>query len=231
MVETDKRGDLRRQRAISMMRRLRLVLAAGAALLALGAVARAHPHVWVMIKSEVMFAPDGTLTGVRHAWTFDEMFSTFATQGLDKDNDGKLSRDELASLAEVNVTSLKEFDFFTYAKFGGKKAAFKQPVDYYLDHDKGELTLHFTLPLDKPVKPQAAEFEIYDPTLFVGFSFAEKDPAVMARAPAACKLTVARPADATSLQTKPLGESFFNQLDATSGYAAQFANKIAVTCP
>jgi ABC-type uncharacterized transport system substrate-binding protein len=37
--------------------------------------ARAHPHVWVTMTSELLYAPDGSVTGVRHAWTFDDMFS------------------------------------------------------------------------------------------------------------------------------------------------------------
>ena len=75
--------------------------------------ALAHPHVWVTMKSEVVYAPDGTVTGVRHAWTFDDMFSTFATQGIETKKKGEFTREELKPLAEVNVTSLKEFDYFT----------------------------------------------------------------------------------------------------------------------
>src|SRR4051812_30956153 len=47
----------------------------------IASAAQAHPHVWVTMKSELVYAPDGKATGVRHAWTFDDMFSTFATQG------------------------------------------------------------------------------------------------------------------------------------------------------
>jgi len=28
-----------------------------------------------------MYAPDGSVTGVRHAWTFDDMFSTYCLAG------------------------------------------------------------------------------------------------------------------------------------------------------
>src|SRR6188474_3816590 len=83
-------------------------------LAAFATAAQAHPHVWVTFKSEVVYAPDGTVTGIRHAWAFDDMFSTFATQGIDAKEKGKFTRQELAPLAEVNVTSLKEFDYFTY---------------------------------------------------------------------------------------------------------------------
>jgi ABC-type uncharacterized transport system substrate-binding protein len=56
--------------------------------LAFTGLVRAHPHVWVTMKSEVLYALDGTVTGVRHAWSFDDMFSTFATQGLDSKEKG-----------------------------------------------------------------------------------------------------------------------------------------------
>src|SRR5205823_13012809 len=45
--------------------------------------ASAHPHVWVTVSSELIYAPDGAVTGVRHAWAFDDMFSVFATQGIE----------------------------------------------------------------------------------------------------------------------------------------------------
>ena len=87
----------------------------------------AHPHVWVTMKSEVVYAPDGSVTGMRHAWTFDDMFSAFATQGIESKKKGEFTREELAPLAEVNVTSLKEFDFFTNGKADGKKVQFVRP--------------------------------------------------------------------------------------------------------
>ena len=191
--------------------------------------AQAHPHVWVTIKSQIMYAADGSVTGVRHAWTFDDMFSTFATQGLESKVKGQFTRDELAPLAEVNISSLKEFDYFTRALADGKKSAFADPTDYWLDYGNSVLTLHFTLPLKSPVKARNLEFGIYDPTVFVDFSFAEKDPVALSGAPQACKLSVVRPSGGAGPQA--LNESFFNALNPSSNYGAQFANKIAVTCP
>jgi ABC-type uncharacterized transport system substrate-binding protein len=99
------------------------LLAAG---IALGAApAEAHPHVWIVAKSEVMYAPDGSITGMRHAWTFDEMFTTYALQGIATKTKGVYTREELAPLAQTNVESLKEFNFFTFAKADGKKTKFE----------------------------------------------------------------------------------------------------------
>ena len=216
-----------------MTRRLRLaLLAALAFLLAAADAAFAHPHVWVTMKSELLYAPDGTVTGVRHAWMFDEMFSTFATQGIETKQKGVFTRDDLKSLAEVNVNSLKEYDFFTHAKANGKKTAFNDPVDYWLEFTDGVLILHFTLPLKSPVKAQALNLEIYDPTWFVDFAFADKEPIALVGAPAGCKLSVVNAGDAAAASKgQQLGESFFNSLGAGSNYGAQFANKVAVQCP
>ena len=100
----------------------------------------------------MVYAPDGTITGVRHAWTFDDMFTTYALQGIETKTKGVYTREELAPLAQTNVELLKEFDFFTFAKADGKKEKFVEPVDYFLEYKDGALTLHFTLPLKTPFK-------------------------------------------------------------------------------
>jgi ABC-type uncharacterized transport system substrate-binding protein len=211
-------------------RRILASLLLAALVLVAGDRAEAHPHVWVTVKSEVVYAPDGSVTGIRHAWTFDDMFSAFATQGLESKKKGEFTREELAPLAEVNVTSLKEFEFFTYAKLEGKKTPFAEPVDYYLEYKDNMLTLNFTLPLKTAAKSKKVQVDIYDPTYFVDFSFAEKDPVALKGAPAACKAAVMRPNDST-VGGRPVGEGFFDSLTSSSDYGAQFANKISVTCP
>jgi ABC-type uncharacterized transport system substrate-binding protein len=218
-----------------MIHRLFFFLAAALAALAMtGATASAHPHVWVTIKSELVFAPDGSVTGVRHAWTFDDMFSVFATQGLEAKTKGEFTREELAPLAEVNVTSLKEYDYFTYAKANGKKIEFNDPAaGYYLDYDKKEtvLTLHFLLPLKQPVKAKDITLEVFDREFFVDFSFAEKDPAKLVGAPAQCKLTVGKPQEMNAALAQQLSQLGPNQRDSSLTIGAEYANKILVKCP
>jgi len=133
----------------------------------------------------------------------------------------------------VNVSSLKDFDYFTVARANGKKADLNAPVDYYLEFTDGLLTLHFTLPLAAPAKAQSLDFEVADPTYFVDFSFAEKEPVRLTGAPAACKIAALRPGEGGT-QAKPQGqpgEAFFNNLGASSNYGSRFANKITVRCP
>jgi ABC-type uncharacterized transport system substrate-binding protein len=210
-----------------------LAAALAGAMLAAGA-ASAHPHVWVTMKSELVYAPDGSVTGIRHAWTFDDMFSVYATQGIEAKKRGEFTREELAPLAEVNVTSLKEYDFFTHAVGDGKKLEFDEPPSgYYLEYNSKDtqLTLHFTLPLKAPVKAKDVSVEIYDREFFVDFSFAKKDPAKLAGAPAKCKLTVGRPAEMGAALTQRLFQLGPDQRDPTLTIGAEYANKIAVKCP
>jgi len=198
------------------------------------AAARAHPHIWVTVKSELVYAPDGTVTGVRHAWTFDDMFSVFATQGIESKQKGEFTREELAPLAEVNVTSLKEYDYFTYAKASGKKVELEDPqAGYYLDFDPKDtvLTLHFTLPLKAPVKAKDLSLEVYDREFFVDFSFAEKDPVKLVGAPAHCKLSLGRPQEMNAALTRQLSQLAADQRDPSLTIGAEYANKIFVKCP
>ena len=197
---------------------------------ALGAKqAQAHPHVWITASSELLYAADGTITGVRHAWTFDDMFSTYALQGIETKNKGVYSREELSSLAQTNVESLKEYGFFTFARADGKKEKFQEPVDYYLEFKDVALTLYFTLPLKTPVKPKELVLEVFDPSFFIDFTLAEKNPIKLVRAPAACQMKFERPNDGSAGAQK-IGEQNFLS-GANSNYGAMFANKVTVDCP
>ena len=213
---------------IATCRWLVLLLFAGALVLVPQA-ALAHPHVWITATSELIYAPDGAITGVRHAWTFDDMFSTYAVQGIETKTQGVYSREELGPLAQTNVESLKEFGFFTFARADGKKERFQEPVDYFLEYRDGLLTLHFTLPLKTPVKPKELVLEVFDPSFFVDFKFADKDPVRLVGAPAACQLNFKRPNDGT-VSAQALGEQTFTNGD-NSNFGAMFANKITVQCP
>ena len=201
-------------------------------LLAVG-VASAHPHVWVTMKSTVVYGPDGAVIGVRHAWAFDDMYSAFATQGLESKKKGEFTADELKPLAKVNVESLKEYDFFTYAKVNGKKVTFVDPVDYSLEFNSKDtvLTLTFLLPLQTPVKARALELEVFDPSYFVDFALAEKDAVALMGAPAGCQFNVGKPQEMSKELADRLAAIPPSGQIPDNSYGAAFSNKISVKCP
>ncbi|MEP7029373.1 MAG: DUF1007 family protein [Pseudolabrys sp.] len=209
---------------------IRILLAAFLSL-AVIAPSQAHPHVWVTMKSELIYTPDGMITGIRHAWSFDDMFSAFAVQGMESKEKGKYSREELAPLAKVNIESLKEYDYFTYATADGDKVKLGEPLpDYWLGYNDAILTLNFTLPFTTPLKAKELRLEIYDPTIFVDFAFDKNSPVKITGAPQ-CKLDVALPREMTFAEGKALAQIPADQKNTTMAFGGEFANKILVHCP
>jgi ABC-type uncharacterized transport system substrate-binding protein len=209
------------------------ILAAALLTFLIAGPAAAHPHVWVTTKSAVIFGADGSITGVRHAWRFDDMYSAFAVQGLERKTKGEFTRQELEPLAKVNVESLKEYDFFTYAKANGKDVEFVDPKEYHLEFDPKEtvLTLFFILPLKTPIKTKALALEVFDPSYFVDFSLDEKDPVSLEKAPDGCKVSVTKPQEMTADMARRLAEIPPDGKIPDNTYGAAFSNKISLKCP
>ncbi|MFF8801875.1 MULTISPECIES: DUF1007 family protein [unclassified Methylobacterium] len=218
---------------IAFPRRLALAAALG---LAAAGPASAHPHVWVTARAEVAYEA-GRVAGIRHTWSFDAAYSSFVTQGLDTNGDGKLSPEELQGLANENTGNLAEFAYFTKLKVAGKEQAFAEPRDARMSMEGDRLTLNFLLPLKAPAAQGrgVAALEVYDPTYFVAFSLAEGADAVrLPGAAAGCTTTVTRaknaePAVAQAGQS--MTEAMFEALTAASNYGEQFANRAIVACP
>jgi ABC-type uncharacterized transport system substrate-binding protein len=210
------------------MRALFGLLLAIALSLASGA-AKAHPHVWITATSELLYSEDGTISGVRHAWTFDDMFSAYAVQGIESKTKGAYTREELGPLAQTNVESLKEYAYFTFARADGKKERFQEPIDYFLDYKDTVLTLHFTLPLKNPVKPRQLMLEVFDRSFFIDFQMAKDNPVKLVGAPGGCQMKLERPSDGTASAQKLNEQTFMN--GENSNFGMMFANKITVDCP
>jgi ABC-type uncharacterized transport system substrate-binding protein len=213
-----------------MIRTPLLLLAAFAGFAA--APAHAHPHVWVTMQTELIYAPDGKVTGLRHAWTFDDMFSEYTTQGLTQKTKGQFTREELKPLAEENVTSLKEYSFFNHLRVEGKtvKDVIADPKDYWLDYKDQMLTLNFTLPLKEPVASKDLQIDIYDPEFFVNFAFPENAVVKLTGAPTACNVKTQKPGEEQFPPSQRLDKSF-QASDANAGMGAHYASKIFVKCP
>ncbi len=194
--------------------------------------AGAHPHVWIAARAQILFTPDGRIAAIRHEWTFDEMYSAFAMQGLG--TDGKPpTKAQLAPLAKTNVDLLAEFQYFTVAKTGPRMYEFGAPKDYELEADSSkQVTLRFTLPLKEPVSAKKPfMFMVYDPTYFVDIELEKKAPVTMKDAPAGCSLTTLRPDPLTGADTSKLNESFFSGLSPGADFGIKMATRTIVACP
>jgi len=167
--------------------------------------ASAHPHVWVIMKCRIIFDEGGSVTGLQHSWSFDEMTSAFATIGMTSRN-GAFTREELAASAREQISALSKENFFTTVRAGNARQALGNASDYWLEPDGKLLTLHFLLPVNAALTPAALTVEIYDPSYFVDMRFADESAVEMIHAPSGCVSSIVR-------QTW-----------------TQMANKIFVTC-
>lgn len=216
-----------------MLFRLTLSCLAAAALVALLArPALAHPHVWVAARATVLFDKEGRIAGIRNDWTFDEMYSAFATQGLGQDGKPP-TREELQPLAKTNIESLAEFDNFTFAREAGKKLAFKEPSDYWLDADeKKVVSLHFTLLLKQPIAAKKVfSFQVYDPTYFVAFGFEKTDPVTLRDGPAGCSASVMDPAPLLAAESQKLSAAASENFSPGADLSSRLAPRVVVACP
>ena len=194
--------------------------------------ALAHPHVFIIVKSQALFGADGKIEAIRHSWQFDEFYSAFAVEGLGKD--GKLpTLEELAPLAKINMEQLAEFGYFTVAKSAGKPVDFGEPRDYSLEEGADKLvTLHFTLPLKTPASAaKAFSLQVYDPSYFIAYDFDDKEGFSLQGAPKGCSVNINKPGALVADETKKLSESFFSGLSPGDGFGLKLSSRAIIACP
>ncbi len=203
-------------------------------ILALASVApaAAHPHVWVTVRSKLDFTPDGKIAAVVHDWVFDEMYSSFATQGLAKPGE-LVKREQFAPLARENAGGLAEIGYFTTLKIGGKAVDFGSVTDYWMEERQDHLVqFHVTVPLKEPTPPSKfLTLRVADPEYFIDFEFDDKSPITLVSAPSGCSASVARPKPLDQGDKAKLSESFFSNLAPGVNFGFKMASTAIIACP
>ncbi|MDP2124432.1 MAG: DUF1007 family protein [Parvibaculum sp.] len=194
--------------------------------------AAAHPHVWIDLKTEAHVDDEGRLTAVTVSWIFDEFYSAFALDGLEKPG-GDYKPEDLAALTVVNMTNLAEWNYFTEITQGGETAKFGEPRDAHStwNEKSGRLTLTFTLDLEDPRSATVeapAKFRVYDPTYYISIDYVEKDTVRLAGAAAdRCTAEIEIPNVENVWTTLP--ETAFTAGTGTQ-FGAMFAATATLTC-
>ena len=200
------------------------------------APAMAHPHVWIEMRSDVVFDGNGLITGMNLMWTFDDAYAEMAVDGLDANGDGVYSPQELEPLTKENLQSLKDYDYFTVMRFNGEKQLFGPIVESGQIWSNNKLQLHFQLPLKTPVDPVKGEFaaKVYDPEFYIAIDYVKDEPvSVTGNMPKNCQLVVKPvPTDAeveatrTMLATK--GKDW--KPETAEDFGEVFAQPVTIEC-
>ena len=200
------------------------------------APAMAHPHVWIEMRSDVVFDGKGLITGMNLMWTFDDAYAEMAVDGLDANGDGVYSPQELEPLTKENLQSLKDYDYFTVMRFNGGKQLFGPIVESGQIWSNNKLQLHFQLPLKTPLDPLKGEFaaKVYDPEFYIAIDYVKDDPvSVTGNMPENCQLVVKPvPTDAeveatrTMLATK--GKDW--KPETAEDFGEVFAQPVTIEC-
>jgi ABC-type uncharacterized transport system substrate-binding protein len=194
--------------------------------------ALAHPHVWVTVRSHLLFSPNGKVTAVSHDWVFDEMYSSFATQGLAPA--GQLvGRSTFAPLARENAGGLAELGYYTTLKLDGRTMEFAPVTDYWMEERPDHLVaFHVTLPLKAPTPVgRFGSLLVADPEFYIDFEFDDGDGVVLDGAPPGCSTSLTKPKSLEASDKKTLDESFFSGLAPGANFGFKMASRVILACP
>lgn len=197
--------------------------------------AAAHPHLWIDVSATVVFDAQKQVAAIEARWVFDELYSAFATDGLDKDGDGRYSREELAGLAAENIKQLKDWHYFTVVESGGKKAPLAPVTEYAMTWGDGRLTLDMTLRLTKPLDPtvKPVRFAFFDPSYYIDLVFARSEPLRLAGPPGHCRARVDTPetGGGTTVADEVANAMRADPDKPLESLGARFAEWVSLDCP
>jgi ABC-type uncharacterized transport system substrate-binding protein len=192
--------------------------------------AAAHPHVFIDATYRVDMTGGDTVKAIDIAWTFDETYSSFLLEDLDKDKDGAADQPEMQKLAAETMESLAEYGWFMEMKAGEDKIGAAKPQTFAYRQDGKRLTLSFTLPLATPVDPRVKGFAFsgYDPYYYIDMVIPGQGN-VAVTGTESCGAIVIEP---EARQTMLGGGSWMQDVagDRFMGAGAMFAQRVDLRC-
>ena len=130
-----------------------------------------HAHVW--IHGAVIFKfDDQGMSGFRHEWVMDEMFSTMLIHDHDKNMNKKFEPEEVKDLYEHAFTNLKNFEYFTHVKINGKPFTIEQVKDFNAKIINDSVVYHFFIPcrVKAGKKDSEVKIAVYDESFYTNIT-------------------------------------------------------------
>lgn len=191
--------------------------------------AHAHPHSWIDVRSAVLFADDGRITGLEQQWTFDELYTSYVVEEMGGGK--KPSAKVVSQFAPKVIANLEPFRYFVDITADGKPVKPARVTQYASEMRGQRLWLRFVVPLASPIDPrrQATAFSVYDPTYYIAMEHADLRAVSLTGAPsAACQPALERSTPSPSVLARAFSMDAGAPADDTLG--RQFAQKVVLTC-
>lgn len=203
-----------------------------AALLIAAAPVRAHPHAWVDLEVELVFAADGRLQALRQSWVFDEAYTAYMLPPLRGRNARAGQEHERhAAVARELLANLRAHGQFTRIEQRDVALATTPPPAAAVTMRGRRMVFGFELPLAEPADPRAAPlvYAVFDPTYFVEILHARGAAVRLIDGPRDCTVRISKPTpdaetiaraaalEATQSGGDTLGQSFAERVTLRCG--------------
>ena len=139
--------------------------------------AKAHPHVFVDARFELVFV-DNKLHSINQEWHFDELFSMSIIDDFDANQDGVFSEEEIANVQENAFENLKNYNFFNNIFYGENKIENLEYTSFKAAIDDKKMIYDFTVALKEPldVLTSLTSIGLYDPEYFIDIVYIKDNP-------------------------------------------------------
>lgn len=191
--------------------------------------ARAHPHVWIDLRTTVVLDDAGRVTAIGQEWLFDPLYSAYAIGGADPATDQ--GREVLADLVADSMKNLREYDYFMRVRSDGQRLDFDAVTDYSAGMRGDRLLYRFILPLAEAIDPvaHALDVAVFDPTYYIEMLHLEGDVVAFEGAnPGGCMARVIAPTP--DMDAIVLAQSMDRKATPDDTLGAQFAETVIITC-
>ena len=205
------------------------VLALGLFMGAMPPHARAHPHVWIDLKSQFEFDGDGRITGLQIDWTFDEFYTAYVI--ADAGGPEAMDQETLTGIGRRNLANLRDYDYFTEFRADGAIQPLSRPETFDMGLQDGKLWLRFSVPLETPLSPadHRISYAVYDPSYYVEILHVEGGYSLPAEGgPEGCRTVLEAPNPTT--EALSLAESLDLMDSAPDSFGELFAERVRLEC-
>jgi len=146
----------------------RRCLAAALFCLGFATFAEAHPHVFADVSIKIVYDQAG-FSGIRNHWVFDEIYSAGMVASVDKNDDGKLSREEGMGLESAILGPLEKNNYYNYVQAGSAFLKVRRISGFEASLVKGKLVLDFVAEFSKPAESDWTMLVVVvaDPTNYI----------------------------------------------------------------